>query len=87
MYNLEEEQYDTYGEPIKGDKDPSTLLVDEYYINFSLVHNLSSYALPITTMVNEDGKWVKGFSLLVPNEEQKDPTCVHDDLMNAPFPS
>ena len=78
---MEEVQDYTYDGPIKGDKDPCTFLVDEYCRNFDLVHNFSSYALPITTMAHEDGKWVKGFSLLV--KEKESATCVHDDLMNT----
>ena len=63
---LEEAQDVTFDEPIKGDKDPSTFLVDEYFRSFHLVHDLSSYALSTTTITHEDDNWVKGFFILVP---------------------
>ena len=83
---FEEAQYDTYDGPIKGDKDPSTLLVDEYFIKFNLFHDLSSYALRTTAIEHEDDNWVKGFFLLVLSEEQEALTPIHGDLMREPFP-
>ena len=58
---LEEEQDGTFDEPIKGGKDPSTFLVDGYFISFYLVHDILCYALSTTTIPHEDDNWVKGF--------------------------
>ena len=82
----EEAQDDTCDGPIKGDKYPSTFLVDEYCINFNLVHKFSSYALPITTMAHEDDNQVKGFFLLVRSEEKEASTLINGDVTRAQYP-
>ena len=51
---LEEAQYGTFFETIKGVRDSSTLLVDDYYQIFNLVHDFSSSTLPTTTIAHED---------------------------------
>ena len=77
-------QDDAYHGPINGYKDPTTLSVDGYGINLILVYNFSSYALPFTTMMDEDDNWMKGFFLLVPSSEKEDPRLIHGNLMREP---
>ena len=81
---LEEEPDGIYYETIKGFKDSSTFLVDEYYQIINLVHDFSSSTLPTTTIAHEDDNWVKGFCLLVPSKEQEAPTLTHGDFMREP---
>ena len=50
---LEEGKYGTYYEPIKGVKDSSKFLVDEYYWSFNLVHDFPSSTLFTTTTTHE----------------------------------
>ena len=81
---LDEAQEGKFNEPIKVDNDLTRLLVDEYYRIFNLVHGLSSYALPTTTITYEDDNWVEGLFLLVPCEEQEYLALIHDGLMREP---
>ena len=66
---LEEAQDGLYYETIKGFKDSSKFLVDEYYQSFNSVHDFSSSTLSTTTTTHEDDNWVKGFFLLVLSKE------------------
>ena len=84
---LEEAQYGTFFEPIKGVRDSSTLLVDDYYQIFNLVHEFLSSTLSTTTIAHEDDNWVKGFFILVPIKEQEALTLIHGILMRVPPPS
>ena len=69
-----------------GEEDATISLVDENCRDMRLVHNSSPHTSILATS-GGDENWEKEFSLLVPHEEKEAPIGVHDDLMNAPFPS
>ena len=68
---LEEEQDGINYEPIKGVKDSSTILVDEYYRSFNLIHDFSSSTLSTTTIIHEDDNWLNGSFVLLTSKEQE----------------
>ena len=82
-----EEQDGTNYESVKGFKDSTTCLVDEYYPSFELIHDFPSSTPFTTTTTHKNDNWVNGFFLVVPSKEKEALTLIHGYLMRALPPS